>query len=234
MYSESASLANPARSRLCSQGKKASAPQDPQYWVTQPAVAESSLRFDQDKILVMPQLKGSQAILDKHRPLKTDSSTLSQSFKGKNHILPVLPKLEEDTANEQVMQSPEVLRDLKNAMVLCQDGEKRKLCQTILPTKETISAGRLFGVAERLPYLQMDSESDVVTTGDWSFLQTFEVCLKPTLRFHLDALENLSEPSGVSSQVKEHALAIYRGIISVATLNDKEMLKVRHPPYSQA
>lgn len=134
----------------------------------------------------------------------------------------------------QVMQSSEVLSDLKNVMVLCQNGEKRKLCQTILPTEETVNAGHLFGVAERLSYLQMESDSDVVTRGDWSFLQTFDVCLEPTLRFHLDALEHLSKHFRVSTQSKVYALELYRGIISVATLNEKEMLQVSHLPYSQA
>nr|POE79410.1 heat shock protein 75 kda, mitochondrial [Quercus suber] len=126
----------------------------------------------------------------------------------------------------QVMQSPEVLSELKNAMVLCQNGEKRKLCQTILPTEETVNAGHLFGLVESLPYLQMDSDSDLVTTGDWSFLQIFDVCLKPTLRFHLDALEHLSSSFQASTQSKPHILALYSGIVSVATLQDKELLKI--------
>lgn len=133
----------------------------------------------------------------------------------------------------QVGQFPEVLSDLKNVMVLCRNGEKRKLCQTILPTKETVDAGNHFGVAECLPYLQMDCDSDCVTMEDWSFLQTFDVCLKPTLRFHLDALEHLSKAFGVSTQSREHALKLYLGIISVATLSEKEMLRVSRPRYSQ-
>ena len=134
---------------------------------------------------------------------------------------------------------PSVLTGLKATLVRCRNGENHPLDQTILPTEATLSASRSFGVEHQMRFLHLDNESGPVTEQDWSFLQLFDVCMKPSVRFSLSALGCLThrythgfgtsewERSGQSlKSLKACATAIYDGIGSVANLSDRSQIQV--------
>ena len=125
-----------------------------------------------------------------------------------------------------VTGNPQILEDLKNAHVQCRTGETHKLSQTILPTEATLTASRSFGVEEKMHFLCIDAEPGSASEADWAFLQLFDVCMKPSLSFSLQALDHLTHSPVSEEQSKAHVIAVYESIGSIATFEDRDQLQV--------
>lgn len=121
---------------------------------------------------------------------------------------------------------PRLVNELKGIEVLCGSDEKCPLQDTILPTKETVTACQIFGLGSEMRLLLIQGKSDPVPLSDWSFLERFGVCLRPTIEFHLDALKRLTKIPASQNDLSKRVTAVYKGIATVATLADKTKIVV--------
>ena len=177
---------------------------------------------------------------------------LQYQSQTKTHVLnPVLESVAKDKPEKFIaalqahwresyeQDAPRVNEMLKKTLVLCINGRKRPLMETILPTNELLTKSAELGIQSDLPFMKLPDGALKTSDKEWIFLEGFDAICKPDLKFYFKMLETLDGldksrllNEGPQGKLKSVYITIYKAIAGITKLGDGETLKVYFPsPY---
>lgn len=111
-------------------------------------------------------------------------------------------------------KTPEVLRELGDAVVPCENTEPKSLRDTYLPLTDLKDMCADFTVCDKMPFLRLPSEFRHDNLLEWEFLAKLEVGTKADLWFFVDALRYLVQKNqqGCGEEARKGLFKVYEEI----------------------
>ncbi len=145
-------------------------------------------------------------------PSKTRSLTPTCDYVRKNKPDKLVGLLQYCWVDEKdaITGSKEVLEILRNATVLCANGEPEKLCDTILPLPGLLKLCGWYIDSGDVPFLAMDSLPQESDLQKWIFLkESFGVTVEGNFNFHLEVMKAMGFSDSSSEKVYQLLEMIY-------------------------
>lgn len=149
-----------------------------------------------------------------------------------------VPNLQAHWFECYVGQSKGLGEVIKRTSVLCQRTSVLPqsswlvpLERTLLPSRELLDKSDELSLRSVLPFLELADGALDERIDNWMFLRQFGVICQPDLDFYLLSLNKLIElhsavDGSSSDETKSRCISAYLGIVNVATLSDRSILKV--------
>jgi len=120
---------------------------------------------------------------------------------------------------------------LKETEVQCQNGQRKPLSNTILPTPEIMRRSLEYGVQEFLPFLVVPDSAFASGIQSWNFLRLLGVVSEVNLDFCLTMLECLTDFGDRLPQdrLKQTEIQVYKTMGEISTLGDSDRLSASQP-----
>ena len=113
---------------------------------------------------------------------------------------------------------------LQETEVLCQNGQKKPLSKTILPTPEMMKRSLECGVQELLPFLIVPDNAFASGIQSWIFLRLLGVISEVNLDFCFTILDCLKDCTLPQDRLRQAAIQAYKTIGDISTLGDSDRL----------
>lgn len=115
---------------------------------------------------------------------------------------------------------------LQETEIQCQNGRKKPLSKTILPTPEIVKRSLECCVQELLPFLVVPDTAFASGLQHWSFLQPLGVISEVNLDFCFTMLDHLKDCTLPPDRLRQAVIQTYKLIGEISTLRDSDRLRV--------
>ena len=137
--------------------------------------------------------------------------------------------LEAHWSSYEALMTPEIVGTLSKAVVPCENGESKRLQETILPLPSLRHMCRTRGMPQSFPFLRLPFELEEEEKHDWTFLEIFGVTCQQSISFHLECLRHLvranQESEDISSTSLSNLIEIYEAVEVHSSDSSYEQIK---------
>ena len=129
----------------------------------------------------------------------------------------------------EALMNPEIVSTLSKAVVPCENGESKRLQETVLPLPSLRRISRMRGIPQSLPFLRLPFELKEGEQHDWTFLKIFGVICQQNISFRLECLRHLvradQESEDMSRRSLSNLIEIYEAIEEHGSESSYEQIK---------
>ena len=151
-------------------------------------------------------------------PTQTEPSKVSNLFVYiiENRSDKLVGTLKAHWSSYQGLMTPEVTVTLSQAMVPCENGDRKQLQKSFLPLPSLERICEKRNVPQSFPFLRLPIELKEGEQHEWNFLEKFGVVCQQNRDFHLECLRLVvranQESQGMSSKSLSNLIEIYQDI----------------------